>query len=188
MSILIISKFLFSTLYDFVNSLSTKRITHSTCSCIGNRCNWCPRWRWPAPLLRFLPTAENRWRRLRRVESRQCIGTSCAVEWMTTPSLSCSFILSFFTSFFFYLHGRKLRQFYVKIRPGPQRKTQFSVPRLEHPKNILRRCRAPRGERRRLALTNCEINGPLMLCLCVRALEHARASFSACCRARKVSL
>lgn len=52
----------------------------------------------------------------------------------------------------------------------------------------------PRGERRRPVLANCEIYSPLIvfvyICVhqCIRALEYARASFSARCRARKVSL
>lgn len=120
------------------------------CSYIGGRCNWC-RWRWPVPLLRPLSTTErsnndrcmsNGDRRLRRVELRQCKGTSCAVGWARTwRSARLSYRLSFSCRLYLYIY--KCRQFYTQKSRFGLGKTQSSIGVFEHSKNILQNRRAP---------------------------------------------
>jgi len=50
------------------------------CSCLGGRCNWCLRWRWPAPLLWPLSTTE-------RNNDDECVGNGDYGEWSGAASV-----------------------------------------------------------------------------------------------------
>lgn len=167
MSVLLIGRFSRFALYDFVNSLSTKRITHSTCSCIGDRCNCacdgvgllpfsCVPFHYRKEAMettRSGAASVHRHELCRRVDDD---------TWLL-------YLIVFHVVFIFT---------YVNVgssawkSDSDQHKTRPSVPELKYPKNILQKCRAPRRERRRPPLANCEINGSLMLCLCARARRH----------------
>lgn len=99
--------------------------------------------------------------RLRRVEPRQCKGTSCAVGWARTRR---SVTLSYRFSCRRYLYVYKYRQFYKTQDSNLIKRNQVSE--FEHSKSILQNHRAP-TRRKEKACAHKLWNLQFAHCVCV---------------------